>query len=260
MTNPYAIMQVNPFENNVVREPREVSFSVKGLNDAPLNQLLSKFAALDAGELPRSKPIRPDRIQFVVSPDRGYGKSHLLGRLFTALGRKATKVYLRPFQDPYKAWQSILLLTIQELDRPEDETIEAPSQLKVLAIGTLAHIVADFAQDGDPDIARAVPPLRQLASGTLPPAELPSRIAWLRGLFADTGPINRLSGLLRQRHIDLQGHEKAWLKVLVACAFDEPTGESRRAALKWLRGDPLEDDEVALLRLCLLYTSDAADE
>jgi hypothetical protein len=249
MTRAVVNVQVNPFEDDVVREPREVSFSVKGLNDAPLERLLNEFSPLDAGELPRIRPVKAKKAQLVVSPDRGYGKSHLLGRLFTALGRRATKVYLRPFQDPYKAWQSILLLTIQELDRPEDETIDAPSQLKVLAIGTLAHIVADFAQDGDPDIARAVPPLRQLASGTLPAAELPSRIAWLRGLFTDTGPINRLSGLLRQRHIDLQGHEKAWLKVLVACAFDEPDGESRSAALKWLRGDPLEDEEVARLRL-----------
>ena len=128
MTRPYADMQVNPFEDTVVREPREVSFSVPGLNDAPLNRLLTRFSALDADELPRSKPAKPDRAQLVVSPDGGYGKSHLLGRLFTALGRRATKVYLRPFQDPYKAWHSILLLTVQELDRPDDEAADVPSQ------------------------------------------------------------------------------------------------------------------------------------
>ncbi|XUM24299.1 hypothetical protein ACRAVF_14505 [Bradyrhizobium oligotrophicum S58] len=42
MTNAYAEMQVNPFEDAIVREPREVSFSVKGLNDAPLNRLLAR--------------------------------------------------------------------------------------------------------------------------------------------------------------------------------------------------------------------------
>jgi hypothetical protein len=254
MTNPYARMQVNPFEDAIIREPREVSFSVNGLNDAPLNQLLAKFAILDTGELPRGNPAKPDRAQLVVSPDRGYGKSHLLGRLFTALGRRATKVYLRPFQDPYKAWQSILLLTIQELDRPDDETIDAPSQLKSLAVGTLAHIVADFAQDGEPIIAKAVPVLRQLARGTLPPTETPSKITWLSELFADNGRIKRLSSLLKRRHIVLQGHESAWLKILVACAFDDPDGESRSAALKWLRAEPLEPEEIALLRL------DKADE
>ncbi|MGJ5176428.1 hypothetical protein ACQR16_12235 [Bradyrhizobium oligotrophicum] len=249
MTNRYAEIQVNPFEDAIVREPRDVSFSVKGLNDAPLHRLLSKFDALDAGELPRSSPARPDRAQLVVSPDRGYGKSHLLGRLFTALGRRATKVYLRPFQDPYKAWQSILLLTVQELDRPDDETGDTPSQLRSLAIGTLAHIVADFAQNGIPEIAPAVPALRHLAAGTLPASEMPGRLAWLRSLFSDTGPINRLAGLLRKRHIDLQGQEKAWLKVLVACAFDDADDERRQAALKWLRADPLEPEEVERLRL-----------
>ncbi|MGJ4956105.1 hypothetical protein ACQR1H_10690 [Bradyrhizobium sp. HKCCYLRH2015] len=249
MTNPYTEMQVNPFEDAIVREPRDVSFSVNGLNDAPLNRVLTKFAALDRGELPRSSPVKPDRAQLVVSPDRGYGKSHLLGRLFTALGRKATKVYLRPFQDPYKAWQSILLLTLQELDRPDDETRESPSQLSSLAVGTLAHIVADFAQNGDPEITAAVPALRRLASGTLPATETPGRLAWLGALFAGNGPINRLAGLLKQRHIDLHGHEKAWLKVLVACAFDEADGERRRAALKWLRAEPLELEEIEQLRL-----------
>jgi len=49
MTSSYTTMKVNPFEDDVVREPREVSFSVKGLNDAPLNALLSKFSAVEGG-------------------------------------------------------------------------------------------------------------------------------------------------------------------------------------------------------------------
>lgn len=252
MTRPSSDTQVNPFEDNVVREPREVSFSVSGLNDAPLTRLLSKFAALDVGELPRSRPAKPDMAQLVVSPDRGYGKSHLLGRLFTALGRRATKVYLRPFQDPYKAWHSILLLTVQELSRPEDETTGAPSQLRYLAIGTLAHIVADFAEDGVPgypDVRQAVPFLRGLAGATLSAADTPRWITWLSGLYSEPAPINRLSSLLSRRRIDLQGREKAWLKVLAACAFDDPSSESRSAAIKWLRAEPLEPEEAALLRL-----------
>jgi len=252
MTGPFAGTPMNPFEDDVVREPREVTFSVKGLNDAPRDRVLMEFASLDAGELPRSKPVRAKKAQLVVSPDRGYGKSHLLGRLFTALGRRATKVYLRPFQDPYKAWQSILLLTVQELNRPEDEMADAPSQLKSLAIGTLAHIVADFAEDGVPgypDVKQAVPFLRQLASYTLSASDTPRWIAWLSGLYSDSGRINRLSSLLSRRHIDLQGREKAWLKILAACAFDDPHSESRSAALKWLRAEPLEPEEAARLRL-----------
>jgi len=252
MTRSYADMQVNPFEDDVVREPREVSFSVKGLNDEPLDRLIDEFERLDTGELPRSRPIKAHKAQLVISPDRGYGKSHLLGRLFARLGRRATKVYLRPFQDPYKAWHSILQLTIQELKRPEDEKPEAPSQLKSLAIGTLAHIVADFAQDGVPgypDVKQAVPSLRQLASGTLSAPDTSRLTAWLNGLYSDSAPINRLSGLLRRRDIDLHGHETAWLKILAACAFDDRHGESRNAALKWLRAEPLEREEIERLRL-----------
>lgn len=253
MTLSYAKLQVNPFKNDVVREPREVTFSVKGLNDAPLNALLSRFAALDGGEPPRSRPAQPAKAQLVVSPDRGYGKSHLLGRLFTKLGRRATKVYLRPFQDPYKAWHSILLLTVQELERPDDETVGAPTQLQALAVGTLAHVVADFAEDGLPDrrdSPQAVGFLRKLGSNfNRSEAEKRRWTKWLGELIADAGEIGRLAGRLKKRDIDLYGKERAWLKVLAACAVDDPYEDRRSAALKWLRAEPLEDKEVALLRL-----------
>jgi hypothetical protein len=252
MTKPNKGTRINPFEDDVVREPREVSFSVKGLNDAPLNHLLVEFASLDDGELPRARPVKAKKAQLVVSPDRGYGKSHLLGRLFAALGRRATKVYLRPFQDPYKAWHSILLLTVQELNRAENESAGDPSQLKALALGTLAHIVADFAQDGvpdDPNVKRAVPFLRQLAGGTLAATDTVHWMGWLGGLCADAGPINQMSNLLNSRHIDLHGHERAWLRVLAACAFHASSDERRIAAVKWLRAEPLEQEEVEQLGL-----------
>jgi hypothetical protein len=253
MTSSYASMQMNPFEDDVVREPREVSFSVKGLNDAPLNELLNKFSALDGGAPPRKRPAHAWKAQLIVSPDRGYGKSHLLGRLFAKLGRRATKVYLRPFQDPYKAWHSILLLTIQELDRPDDENAGAPSQLEALAVGTLAHVVADFAEDGIPDhpeAPRAVAFLRELGNdSSLPEGETRRWINWLSELIADAGEIGRLCGRLNRRHINLHGREKAWLKVFAACTLDERYGDRRIAALKWLRAEPLEPEEIKLLRL-----------
>jgi hypothetical protein len=258
MTPSYASMQVNPFEDDVVREPREVSFSVKGLNEASLDALVGKFSALDTEEPPRSPPRRAAKAQLVVSPDRGYGKSHLLGRLFKKLGRRATKLYLRPFQDPYKAWHSILLLTIQELERPDDEKAAAPTQLEALAVGTLAHVAADFIAEGSipdyPDAPEAESFLRRLGvDQALPDAQIRPWIGWLAKLTADSSEIGRLASLLRRRGIDLLGREKAWLKVLAAHAFDEPYSESRSAAVKWLRAEPLEPYEVELLRL------DAAD-
>jgi hypothetical protein len=252
MTPAYASMQVNPFEEDVVREPREVSFSVKGLNDAPLNTLVDKFSALDAGAPPRSQPAKAAKAQLVVSPDRGYGKSHLLGRLFSKLGRRATKVYLRPFQDPYKAWHSILLLTIQELERPEDEKAGKPTQFEALAVGTLCHVAADFIAEGCipdyPQAPDAVAFLRGVDPAVLD-TQLRPWIEWLAELIADPGQVSRLVHFLRRRGIDLFGHEKAWLRVLAAHALDEPDGESRSAAVKWLRAEPLEPEEVALLRI-----------
>lgn len=117
MTNIFAELEVNPFEDDVVTEPRRVSFSVAGLNDKPLEQLIARFRELTEGELPR-RQIPAQKAQLVVSPDRGYGKSHLLGRLFKRLGEEATLIYLRPFQDPQRIWSSILQATIQELERP----------------------------------------------------------------------------------------------------------------------------------------------
>jgi hypothetical protein len=252
MTASFASVQINPFEGDVVRNPRDVSFSVRGLNDAPLDVLLSKLSVLDGGALPRSRPVRPGKAQLVVSPDRGYGKSHLLGRLFTELGRRATKVYLRPFQDPYKAWHSILQYTIQELGSPDDENEGAPTQLEALAIGVLAHVVADHVEDNAlnrANVTGAVASLRSLGANVLPDAEARRWIEWLSEPFTDPRAIADLSRRLNRRHINLQGREKAWLKILAACALDSRHGEKRRAALKWLRAEPLEGDEVALLRL-----------
>src|SRR5262245_4793194 len=110
MSSVYPTLAVNPFEDDAIREPRAVHYSVAGLNDEPLDRLVTKFDQLTIGSLPRA-PITADKAQLVVSPDAGYGKSHLLGRLFQRLRAQATLVYVRPFQDPERVWSSILLTT-----------------------------------------------------------------------------------------------------------------------------------------------------
>ncbi|MBK5961479.1 hypothetical protein CCR97_25210 [Rhodoplanes elegans] len=242
---------VNPFEDDVVREPRDVSFSVRGLNDAPLSRLNREFSALDGGPPPR-KPARAKKAQLVVSPDRGYGKSHLLGRLFGKLGRRATKVYLRPFQDPFKAWHSILLLTLQELEQPDEARRGAPRQIESLAVGTLAHVAADFIADlpNYKDAAGAVAFLRKLgAEATLPDDKTRPWFEWLSGRILDPRDIGKLTTRMHLRGIELDGREQAWLIVLAAIALDERAGEGRRTALKWLRAEPLEPDELDFLGL-----------
>jgi hypothetical protein len=257
MTLPCAGMPVNPFEDDVVREPREVFFSVKGLNEGPLQSLVARFATLDADPLPRA-PAKAPKAQLVISPDRGYGKSHLLGRLFATLGRRATKVYLRPFQDPYRAWHSILLLTIQELERPDDDEATRAvtvTQLRALAQGTLAHVAADLiAAAGIPDSPETpeavVFLLRKVGvDPALPGAPLRRWTEWLARRITDPRQVGRLALTLRHRGIQLHGHEKAWLKVLASLALDEPDGDRHCAAMKWLRAEPLEPVQTELLQL-----------
>jgi hypothetical protein len=133
MSDVYSL-SVNPFEEDAVEEPRSVTFSVEGLNDKPLMRLQQKFERLKEGQLPRS-PIAASQAQLVEAPEPGYGKSHLLGRLFLKLGEEATQIYLRPFQDYERAWHSILLTTVQELGRPSQHGNYGATQLEAFAMG-----------------------------------------------------------------------------------------------------------------------------
>jgi hypothetical protein len=252
MTNEFASLRINPFKDDIVREPRTVSFSVEGLNERPLNQLIAVFDQLTVGEPPR-KPIAAKTAQLVVSPASGYGKSHLLGRLFQVLRDRATKIYLRPFQDPQRAWNSILLTTVQELDRPHEHDNQGRSQLEAFAMGVLAHVAADFMVDGGmEDYASFKPVVAYLRDHPLevPGQEGPSSVLidWLKLRLEDAADSAKLARLLRRRAIDLLGRERAWLKVLAGYAFAPSDNIDRDAALKWLRGEPLEVEEADVLK------------
>jgi hypothetical protein len=71
MSSVFASLPVNPFEADVIREPREVTYSVQGLNDSPLNHLIAEFGHLTTGDLPRD-PIPSPKAQLVVSPEAGH--------------------------------------------------------------------------------------------------------------------------------------------------------------------------------------------
>ncbi len=253
MSSVFASLPVNPFEADVIREPREVTYSVPGLNDSPLNHLIAEFGRLTVGELPRN-PIPSPKAQLVVSPEAGYGKSHLLGRLFQAVGPRATQIYLLPFQAPERAWQSILLATVQELDRPSQHDLREETQLDAFAMGVLAHIAADFMVKGgvkDHDrLKREIEHLRNHPLSFLG-RDRPNRglVDWLKARIASRSDSIKLANLLKTRRIDLQGRERAWLQVLAGYAFSEKDSVERYAALSWIRGDPLESEEAAALGL-----------
>jgi len=261
MTNIFAELEVNPFEDDVVTEPRRVSFSVEGLNAKPLQRVIAQFHILTKGTLPR-QPIIDQKAQLVVSPDRGYGKSHLLGRLFQAIGDQATLIYLRPFQDPQRVWISILLTTVQELERPNQDGVG--SQLEAFSKGVLAHVMADHMSDGPVKdqtyVQDAVKDLRANPLTTLGnTAKSKVMINWMKTKFQDQSEIRKLARLLKSRQIELEGRETAWLRVLAGYAFSKVDGEERDAAIKWLRAEPLEEDEVKTLKLSAADNNVRAD-
>ena len=263
MSSVFRSLPVNPFEADVIREPREVTYSVQGLNDSPLNHLIAEFGRLTVGELPRN-PIPSPKAQLVVSPEAGYGKSHLLGRLFQAVGPRATQIYLLPFQAPERAWQSILLATVQELDRPSQHDLSEETQLDAFALGVLAHIAADFmVKGGLKEHDRLKQEIEQLRKHPLSflGRDRPNRglIDWLKARIASHSDSIKLANLLKKRRVDLQGREKAWLQVLAGYAFSEKNSVERYAALSWIRGEPLEREDAAALGLSASDNDGAID-
>jgi hypothetical protein len=262
-TGIFQKIKVNPFTQDIINEPREVttSESVKGLNELALQKLLKAFALLEEKPLPRGL-IQPPKAQLVISQNRGYGKSHLLGLLFQKLDDHATEIYIRPFQNPGKAWHSILLTTIQELGRPDnpgEESDTNPLQIDAFARGVLAHLAADYIDQGyvsdyDPNIAREA--VRLLREHPLEVFRITSEYRewaeWIKSVFEDQKAFSNLRTTLQRRlssQLGINGRETAWLKVLYAYAYSPKGSNSREAALKWLRAEALEDDELALLKL-----------
>ena len=250
-----AELPANPFEDNVVFEPREAGPSVRGLNDGPLDLLLGQFARLEAEPPPRRHPLRL-KAHLVTSAEPGYGKSHLVGRLFRALRDRATLVYLPPFQDPGSSWRSILLKTVQELHRPRDwrhPTGRAgeTTQGCAFACGVIARLLASLIAKGivaGPEAGEVAAALRADplgAFGDLAPGHYLT--AWMRAEFP--GELRAvLIEELQESKLALHAPASAWLKVLHAYAFGSEKGQSA-ACLDWLKGEGVSEEERALLGL-----------
>src|SRR5262249_23900577 len=169
-----------------------------------------------------------------VSPDAGYGKSHLLGRLFQRLGAEATLVYVRPFQDPDGAWSSILLTTVQELERPSQHDGVSGTQLEAFATAVLAHVAVDFmANVGVRDYEAVKSEIDYLRTHPLEivGANRSSTVLrdWLRARLDDANDLFNLGNLLLRRGLQLDGREKAWLKILAGYAFSTEASLARDA-------------------------------
>ncbi len=247
---------VDPFADWVFREPRQGAASVGGLNDHALSKLLAQFRRLEAADGTKVRRMG-EPASLVVSPQPGYGKSHLIGRLFGALEGRATLIYVAPFQSPSLCWQSVLLRVVQELSFSDRQTatadlppgVEPPTQLDAFAHGVLAHLLAGLIEHGrveHSDPAGAAAWLRDDPLGAFvlsDPAHPWSE--WLRSTFEHFH--HEMEMELRRAGLTL--NSPGWLRVLFRYAASLPGDEVRALSLAWLGGQALEPAEGQLLGL-----------
>ncbi|MEA3209099.1 MAG: hypothetical protein QOE70_2156 [Chthoniobacter sp.] len=247
--------EFNPFDDLIVKDPRRPEAIVPGLNDRPLRILLAQFANLSHEPVPRAPRPAPDAL-LVISEQPGYGKSHLIGRLFRELRERATLVYVLPFQNPATVFQSLVLAITRELHFPTRSDgaawdPEQPTQLDLLAHHLFAHLLADLIEtrrgleiDTEPDTTALLraDPLGAFNRGAKHDpwaAVMREHLAVLLPFFEEA---------LERRGVAVEA-AGAWLRVLFQYAWEPFDARGRRAALDWIAAQPLGEEELARLGL-----------
>jgi hypothetical protein len=244
------MIEVNPFDDLIVNEPRRPEMAVSGLNEKPLQTLLSQFQRLSEGTAPREQRSS-GRALLITSVQPGFGKSHLISRLFRSLHERATLIYVRPFQNSSLAFQSLLATVVREMHFPDRMDAEAwrpsePTQLDALACSVLAHLVADLIEadpQGDQADAKFLrsDPVNAFGEGL----DAHPWGKWMRETFVSY--LAAYEQALARRNVRLNSPE--WLRVLFAYAFNYPDRDIRQAAQDWMAGHPLSAEQGALLGL-----------
>ncbi len=185
------------------------------------------------------------------SPAPGYGKSHLIGRLFKRLRGSATLIYLRPYTNASACWKSILLKTVQELEFPESAEAEfcggeEANQLEALVHGILVSVAVNGIAGG---AIRVRDRKQEAALGFFRKVslrELRANRHWVGWVFEKKVRLAELmERQLKQRGIFLNASPLAWLSVLVHYAYRPADYGLRQACLDWLRGGSVDDAEAA---------------
>jgi hypothetical protein len=239
-------MDLNPFDNVIVSEPRRIETPVSSLNKKPLDALVGHFDRLAEGGHPRAAKLAS--AQCVLSPTAGYGKSHLIGRVFKALRGRATLVYLRPFSDPDSCWQSILLKTVQEMRFPDNADMESgtaqePNQLEVFAHGIIINIYINAFKSGAIRVDDKDAVIKSLKRLSL--AKMRSRPEWIRGVLQKKRKLaDLLSRQFRQAELTLNASPLSWLSVLIQTAYSPEDVNRRLVCLDWLKGGSVETAEA----------------
>jgi hypothetical protein len=185
----------------------------------------------------------------VIFPRLPYGKSHLVGRFFKELGNQAVRVYIPPFETTSTYWQSILLLTVDELDQAADwdsRGFEEPTQLDAFAEGVLRSLTAGAIRRGAIRVIRG--DLSAEAFESSPDVSLRDgqdrQSVWFRGHFLDD-----LFPILRQQLAPMRLKSAEWARILFAYLTAPPGSDERQSCLTWIRYEPLDDNVSALWQL-----------
>jgi hypothetical protein len=252
----------DPFGDNIVNEPRLIESAVESLNAEALSKVIAHFQKLSVQPIPRLRDVANAVV--VLSPEPGYGKSHLIGRLFRRLDDDATLINVRPFQDASSCWISVLERVVTELNYPDeaDKVALTPgdvTQLDTLARRVMVHLVCRLLA-GEAKLPKVKDPKRALAFfQKFPNAvfETPEWRSWLSKSFE--GLLPALDAMLAEDGVQMKPSRGAWLKVLFKYAFSEHEPELRQSCLEWLRYEPLapEDGARVGLRLAELPSAEA---
>jgi hypothetical protein len=235
-------MDINPFDEVIVSEPRRIERSVSGLNQRPLEQLQAYFNLLPQGETPRASKL--PTAQLVMSPEAGYGKSHLIGRLFKTLQGRATLVYLRPFADFNTCWKSILLKMVQEMEFPESAETDfckpdELNQLEAFSHGILTNIVINGIKNGKIKVKDKDSEILGYRNTTL--QQLRSKPKWIRKIEEK---ISQLASLMKsqlgQVGLSLSASPSSWLSVFFSYAFFPSGMDKRESCLDWMKGGSID--------------------
>jgi len=229
-------IQINPFENDIVANPRELEPCVQGLNEKPLHQLLEKYEIVSAGSVPRK--IYHNHAWLVTSAEPGYGKSYLIGRLFKALEQKAVPVYIRPFQNPSTCWKSILITLVNELKYKNSFDAERPVPLDQISHSILTSLLSN----GNLEQYAYIPDLQNIDN------EKESTC----NIFAQQDKLlSRFTELLELNGIELHASAASWLNVLLNYTYNKSSHEIKKICITWLCGESLYQDEAKAIGISL---------
>jgi hypothetical protein len=240
--------QLDPFRDQIVSDARARNLTVPGLNERPLETVRARFAELIAEPAPR--PLRAARQALLITSEQpGYGKSHLISRLFRELHGQASLVYVRPFQNAHTPFYSLMLAVVRELHLPDRESTgswdrDAPSQLDHLAHAVLAHLLADLVEGHVPGFeidteretadAMRADPLAAFQRGKN------NWAAWLEDHWFNLE--KAFEPAMARRGLEIS-HPDLWLRVLRCYAFSPFDPVTRRICTQWMCGEPLETDD-----------------